>query len=283
MPSRGTRRTLANTHRLGTALGIALVLLLITGCTMCPLLSGRRSSDEPTPIAESVAGAATPEPTPDAATLVQALEDGDWETRLAAAHAVPEREDIPLPDRVTVLADAVQREVEQPSAEPQPDHSYLPVRACRCAWPAVPAPRDDAIALLRDQPPQPRATSLLLPHRPATRRSRRRAELGDALQSSTRSSAWMPSVLGLQGREAIPALQAALEDPYVSEGEDSPVPIPSIRCANRRSAPSRPSACPPTRWRHLYRGFDMRLQASFHNPYPSARQTERRWLPRRDA
>lgn len=227
LPSRGTRRTLANTHRLGTALCIALVLLLITSCTMCPLLSGRRSSDEPTPIAESVAGAATPEPTPDAATLVQALEDGDWETRLAAAHAVPEREDIPLPDRVTVLADAVQREVEQPSAEPQPDHSYLPVSGVvrlRLAR-SLGALGDDAIALLRDRAAAAegdvRYSYLIalgyLGDRDVA------PELGDALQSSDpviRMDA--ARVLGLLGyREAIPALQAALEDPYVSEGEDS--------------------------------------------------------------
>lgn len=210
---------------------IALVLLLLTGCTLCPLTGGRRSGGDPTPtsaVAAEGQGTPTPEPTPDAATLERALSEGDWATRMAAAHAVPQRDDVPLQTRVDMLADALAREVDQPTGEPQPDHTYLPaagmmrIRLTRSLGDLG----DKATAMLRARAAEEEGDVHLsylialgymgdVEVAPALR---------DALQSSGEPVIRMDAarVLGLLGDdEAIPALQAALEDPYVAEGRDS--------------------------------------------------------------
>jgi len=212
------------------ALRIALPLLLVAGCTLCPLVGGRRQGDEPTPAASAVEGEATPTavPTPDAATLDQALSEGDWETRMAAAHAVPGRDDIPLQNRVDMLSDALAREVDQPSGEPQPDHTYLSAAGML------------RVRLTRSLGDLGGSAAKMLRQRASDAQGDARAsylvalgymgekdvapELRDALQSSPDPVVRMDAarVLGILGdREAIPALQAALADPFVAEGRDS--------------------------------------------------------------
>lgn len=212
------------------ALRIALPLVLVTGCTLCSLVGGRRQGGVPTPAAGIVGGEDAPAavPTPDAATLGRALAEGDWDTRLAAAHAVPGRNDIPLQSRVDMLADALAQEVDQPSGEPQPDHTYLSaagmlrVRLTR----SLGNLGDDAVEMLRqraaDAEGDARLSCLIaLGHMGDEEVA---PELRDALRSSQDPVIRMDAarVLGILGdREAIPALRAALADPFVAEGRDS--------------------------------------------------------------
>ena len=215
LPSRGTRRTLANTT--GTALCIALVLLLITGRTMRPLLSAL--VDEPY---RRVCGRAARRTTPDAATLVQALEDGDWgRAWLPLTPCLSAR----ISSRSRHRAGGRRSAKSSNLSEPQPDHATCRSRAwSACAWPAVSAPwvmtpsRCSAISRRsRGRRPLPyHIARLPLRSRRCARAWRR---LAIVRPGHPHGSA---RVLGLLGyREAIPALQAALEDPYVSEGEDS--------------------------------------------------------------
>lgn len=225
-----TRPNPRRAARVRAALIVLLMLLVVTGCTVCPLLGGRRSVAEATAMPDAVTeeGTPAPEPTPDAATLEQALADGAWETRMAAAHAVPQRLDIPLPDRVAMLSEALEREISQPSAEPQPDHSYLPVsgvvrlRLVR----GLGSLGDDALAMLRDRAAEAegdaRASYLIALGYLGDKQVV--AELCDVVQESEDPVLRMDAarVLGLLGnRQAIPALQTALADPFVSEGRDS--------------------------------------------------------------
>lgn len=209
---------------------LPLLTLLLAGCALCGQLDPRRKAPEAAaaPDGAAAAGEPTAEPTPNAADIAAGLEAESWQRRMAAAHAPVGRDDIPIEERVVMLADALRREIADPSTEPPPDGSYLSVegmmrlRLVR----SLGAQGEDAIPVLRQHAQDASG---------ATRDSYLIAlgylgdasvapDLREALRSSPDPVIRMDAAraLGALGdREAIPVLKDALADPYVAEAESS--------------------------------------------------------------
>jgi HEAT repeat protein len=212
---------------------LIIMLLLTPALGSCRLLDRRVT--RPTPTAHHARSQAasrpsetpTPEPTPDVATLEQTLHDVDWTLRLEAAWSLPDRVDLSAEQRVTLILDALQVPWDS-AADVVPDHNYLPVSSVvrielaralgELGAEAIPALRRAAAggdevgrecALLalghlgqRDVIPQLREM------------------LRDSYYVEVRMEA--ARVLGtLRASEAIPDLEAALNDPYFAYGSDS--------------------------------------------------------------
>lgn len=75
---------------------------------------------------EDVPGTTSEETSQDPAVQIQqSLAHQDWNRRLDAAWQLGDRQDIPAPARLTLLLDALEREINQPTLGPAPRGTYL--------------------------------------------------------------------------------------------------------------------------------------------------------------
>jgi hypothetical protein len=216
---------------------MTITLLLLFTVSSCRLLD--RGRPRPGPVADAITIVPapdgdleddlepTPGPTPDITMLEWALHHDDWSYRIESARSLAERDDIPMDQRVDMLVAALESEIEGADGT-MPDHAYLPVSGVmrlqytrglsELGAAAVPAlrraiaetegeARDHAILALghlgqRDVIPQ----------------------LRDMLRDSDSVEIRMEAarVLGILGAsEAIPDLEAALDDWHMAHGRDS--------------------------------------------------------------
>lgn len=163
----------------------------------------------------------------DAGELAQMMQGDDWHLRLAAGATLAVREDIPLPERVELLLQALEHEIESPARGPiSPGVGYMPAEEYarlnlarsltelgpeavpslrRAAGAASAGARDFLLIALADLGDQDTAPPVrdLLAHSP---------------------NPWLrmaaANVLGVLGdRESIPLLTAALQDPFMTTAE----------------------------------------------------------------